>query len=270
MNLEVLLSTMYQTNLGFLDAMFVNNKIEDILVLIINQTTEDKILKSDKPNIRVINVFDKGSPSSRNLAIDNAIGDVCLFADDDIEYLPELKQKVLETYALCPKADILTFEAVDADNKRYMSYPDHEIHTKKSLFKVNNIGISFRRSSIQSTKIRYNPYFGVGAKFPGNTEYLFLRKAFDHNKILKHKNIFLSKHCAISSGKQMGSDNGITARSALRYRLYGWLSVPWLLKYVIFMVKYKYIQPSQFFDKFKVGMKAILDYRQLVKEGKMV
>ena len=58
--LEVLISTMNRNSLEFLDAMFIHNDKSEFQILIVNQTQEGKVLKSDQFNIRVINSFEKG------------------------------------------------------------------------------------------------------------------------------------------------------------------------------------------------------------------
>ena len=80
-SLEILLSTMQRTSLSFLSEMFPENNFLDYNILIVNQTSRDKILTSNYTNIRVINSFKKGLPQSRNLAIENAEKEICLIAD---------------------------------------------------------------------------------------------------------------------------------------------------------------------------------------------
>ena len=91
---EILISTMFREDLNFLNPIFSMNDMDDFNIIIVNQTDEDKILFSDRPNIKVINSFERGSPASRNLAIRNATADVCLMADDDIVYQPHLKHQI--------------------------------------------------------------------------------------------------------------------------------------------------------------------------------
>ena len=270
LKLEILLSTMGKESLDFLETMFKHVDIKSVSVLIINQTTKDKHLESNVENIRVINSYEKGSPISRNLAINNAMGDICLMADDDIEYLPHFFEDVLKAYKANDKADVITFEALNKDEKKYMNYPKKGVHNNESLFQVNNIGISFRRSSIHEKRVLYSPYFGVGALFPGCTEYVFLRNAKAKKLDLFHIDKPLSIHRNISSGLKQGSDNAIFARTALRYRYFKWFSVPWLVNYIRFILTRGYITRYELRHKFFVGLKAIKTYRKLEKEGKMI
>ena len=257
---------MNRDNLDFLEAMFVNNSIDDFKILIINQTTNDKLLKSEHKNISIINSFKTGTSISRNLAIKEATGDICLIADDDISYLPDLKEKILTAYSENIKADIITFEAVDENDNRYFKYSDEGQH-KDMEFRVNNIGISFLRKPVQQTNTLYNLHFGLRTTFSGCEEFPFMKNAWDNGLELYHKEVFIAKHPHLSSGKMQGSNNNVAARTALRYRYYRWMSIPWLIKYLLTMIRLKYIKPKDIFYKFNVGLKAIKQYRVLESKG---
>ena len=73
-DIEFLISTMNRSDFRFLDKIFLHFDLNEIHILIINQTTKDNILKSKKDNIRVFNVYEKGLSRSRNLAIKQAKG----------------------------------------------------------------------------------------------------------------------------------------------------------------------------------------------------
>lgn len=269
MEFEILLSTVNKTNLDFLHPMFVNISLNEVNVLIVNQTSEGHELESRLPNVRVINSYEKGSPLSRNLAIKNAKGRICLFADDDIIYHHDFKTTILSAYKKYPDKDVITFEAVDKDNVRYMQYHHQGPYTSNKVFYVNTIIISFKREPIQLTGTLFNPYFGVGSLFAGSTEYFFMRNAFDNNLKLYHINTFIVKHEGISSGKQQGSDDAVFSKTARHYYILGNKAYLWLAKYVLFLIREKFINPSHAFKKFKIGISAIKTYKQLVRDGKI-
>src|SRR5690606_26692020 len=107
-------------------------------------------------NIRVINSFEKGLSKSRNLALDNAIGDICLLADDDVVYLQDFQKVVLESYATLKNADVVTFKTLTTENKPYYDYPK-DISMLGSFSKyVLSIEISFKRNSVLESGNRFN------------------------------------------------------------------------------------------------------------------
>ena len=91
---EILISTQSQTSLDFLVPMFKNQNYKDFNLLIVNQNFGSVDLVSEYKNIRVFNSPEKGLAKSRNIAIKNALGTVCLFADDDVVYEKDFKEKV--------------------------------------------------------------------------------------------------------------------------------------------------------------------------------
>jgi len=269
MTFQILISTMFRENLNFLHPIFANNTFEDFNVIVVNQTTEDKILTSKFKNVTVINSFERGSPASRNLAIRNATADVCVMSDDDIVYKPNLKQIIENAYAENSKADMISFEAIDEDNKPYTNYYPEGPHNKKTLKKIYTWVISFNRARFKAHQVYFNHYFGVGSVFKGETEYVFLRDAFDKGLKMIHKSITIVKHPNYSSGKQMGSDNALFAKTALRQRFLGNLSYIWLVKYTIYMWKDGYITCNEMPRKFKIGLQGIRTYKKLKSSGKI-
>ncbi|MFK7781003.1 glycosyltransferase family A protein, partial [Psychroserpens sp.] len=145
LRIEILISTMFKQDLAFLEPMFIHNNIDDFDLIIVNQTVKDKLLVSDKKNIKVINSFERGSPASRNLAIKNATKDICLMADDDIVYNDNLKNNILEAYKEHPNAAMISFEAVDESGKLYTNYHPQGKHNNKSLKKIYTWVITFNR-----------------------------------------------------------------------------------------------------------------------------
>lgn len=258
---------MFRTDLAFLNQMFQNNDISKFNLIIVNQTTEDKILISNQPNVKVINSKERGSPSSRNTAIQNALSDICLMSDDDICYEPNLYEKINYAYDQFPYADMISFEAIDENGQPYTNYPPSGRHNKKSLKKIYTWVISFRREKFSKKNILFNHYFGVGSTFKGETEYVFLRNAYDKGLEMIHEKSIIVSHPNDNSGKRMGSNEGVEARSALHYRFVGFLSYVWLIKYLFFLIRHNYIDYSEVCYKFSIGIKAIKTYKNLEKDG---
>ena len=81
-DIEILISTMNQTNFDFLERMFLLSDYHKFNLLIINQTSTDKILISNIECIKVFNVFESGLSKSRNLALNNATKKLLVFTND--------------------------------------------------------------------------------------------------------------------------------------------------------------------------------------------
>lgn len=268
-SVEILVATTYRSSLDFLWTMFAHNNPVDFNILIVNQTTPNKLLISEFEHIKVINSFEFGVPKSRNLAISRATSDICLMADDDIVYQPNLKSILVEAYLTHPDAAMISFEAIDENRQKYADYPPAGRHTKASLRKIYTWVISFKRDTYLKNMIFYNRHFGFGASFKGQEEYVFLRNAFDKGLKMVHIKATIVSHPYANSGKLMGSDEALFARSAEACRFYGNFSYLWLLKYVFFIYRHNYIAFAQIPDKFKMGLQGISKYKSLCKSGEI-
>lgn len=269
LRIEILISTMFREDLSFLNAIFSENNIEDFNIIIVNQTTDDKFLESDNPKIKVINSLERGSPASRNLAIQSSTKDICLMSDDDIVYKPNLYNTIVEAYKTYPNSAMISFEAIDEQGELYTNYYAEGIHNRKSLRKIYTWVITFNRQLFKDNSIYFNHYFGVGSVFKGATEYVFLRNALDKGLLMRHISKVIVMHPNDSSGRRMGSDDAIKARAAMAQRFHGNLSYIWLLKYLLFSLKAGHIKFKEFLMKWKIGVEGINTYKHLESRGEI-
>ncbi|CEP47881.1 Glycosyl transferase family 2 [[Clostridium] sordellii] len=89
-NLEVLVSTMNQKDYSLIKKMNIQTDALFINQCDLNQYEE---LKKYEKNIRIISNTERGLSKSRNQALLNAKGDICLIADDDIKYVDGYEKK---------------------------------------------------------------------------------------------------------------------------------------------------------------------------------
>lgn len=272
--LEVLISTMNKKSFEFLDEMFQKVNTQNIHLLIINQTTDgNELNKNDIVgyNINnVINTNEKGLAKSRNLAIENAKETICLIADDDVKYFPSLDDKIFSAFKKYPEADIITFQLVDEFGCYFKSYQDITVHNKKTIRTVNSVVIAFRKENILESKVRFNEIFGLGGEFETADEYIFLRDALKANLKVCFESVVILEHPYESSGRPAGSNRLVYARSALFYKYFGFLAYLKLCRYIYLVHKAKMIRTNEILDKFKVGLKGIRKYRELLKQRKEV
>lgn len=270
MQFEILLATMFRTDLNFLKPILQHNLQENLSILIINQTDEDKLLHTNFANIRVINSFDRGTSASRNLAIKNAKGEICLFADDDTIFKPNIKQTILKEFTKHPEAYMLTFEAVNSENLPHLNYCKEGLHDKETLKTIHMIVMAVRPAILKKQEVWFHKYFSLGGKFSGGTEYVFLRNAYAHNLISYHKKISIVEHHEESSGKFVASNRAVHTRAAAKNHFSNnFIAHLWVIKYLFFLWRKDYISLKEIPEKWKFGKKGIKDYNDLLKLGKV-
>ena len=98
MTIEVLISCMHQKDWSIIERSHIQTD-----VLIVNQCDRDEQevyrftnAKGEECHARMIHTTERGLSRSRNMALKNATGDVCLFCDDD-EVLVDGYENIIRT-----------------------------------------------------------------------------------------------------------------------------------------------------------------------------
>ncbi|WHY86074.1 glycosyltransferase family A protein [Neobacillus novalis] len=172
MEIEVLVSTMNQQSLELTKKMNLNNN-----VLIINQC--DKVdfnqRQSDNSSIRMLTYKERGLSNSRNRAVENAAGDICVLADDDVIYDNDYREKIQGAYDLHKDADIIAFQVIRTGSTRLKKFRNYtSVENYVSCMKISSVEITFKRESILKSGIKFNSLFGAGSHFYLGEESIFL------------------------------------------------------------------------------------------------
>ena len=264
-DLEILISTTNRNTLDFLIPMFPFGHFSDFSILIINQTSNDKILVSDFPSVRIINSFEKGLSKSRNSAIQNANKKIGLFADDDVIYTKGFDKQIIDAFNALDAA-VITFN----HQRLGLDHPQNAIttpyfHDFKTIWDVCSIEIAVKTEEIRNAKIGFNEQFGLGSYFETAEELLFMRSVLQHKIKASYFPAVIVSHALLSSGEEQGSDKLVFARAALSYHLYKQLAYFWLPKYLFFLYRHQLMSKNEILKKMKAGFSGIKKYVELNK-----
>lgn len=181
MKLEVLMSAMHQTDfsLGYKSHVHCD-------LLIINQCDKndyDEIIV-DGFRWRMISSTERGSSKSRNMALQNAVGDICLLCDDDEEYSDGYVGNILNAFKTIPDACAIVFNVKRINTRAKKRYYHISTVREAPAYRGYQSGmVAFRREVVMGAGIKFNELFGSGAKWGGGDESLFQRDI--RNKGLK-------------------------------------------------------------------------------------
>lgn len=178
MNLEVLISCMNQQDMKIAGRTGIRT-----CALIINQCPQAEYSddassntcyaqNSSCGNIRMLNTNTRGLSKSRNLAIQHAVGDVCLICDDDEQLDSTYEKIILKAYEALPDADIICFRI---SNQPSRLKQETQRLTKWTAMRIASWQITFRRESILKSGIRFDEDMGAGTGNGGGEEVKFLR-----------------------------------------------------------------------------------------------
>lgn len=157
--IEILMSVMNQT-----DMSVAKNSNADADILVINQCErngyDEEIYNGH--TIRMISTTERGLSRSRNMAIKNAIGDICIFCDDDVVYNDGYKAAVIKAFEEKKEADIIAFN-VEHTNARHKRKINKSFKKASVLHTYGSCCLAFKRKSILSKAIFFGVIWGAGS-----------------------------------------------------------------------------------------------------------
>lgn len=176
--IEVLIPTYEDRINGLIDRLPA--PIPGVAFLITHQTPSRRVYRVEslraREDVRVMKFVDIGSSRNRNHCLRFAIGRFCLWADDDIEFLPGWNEALAQGFADKPEATFLTFAllGVDGELKRHFSKIATR-HTVRSAFRVETSEIAFELDRVRALQVGFNEHLGIGTKVGLGEENVFLR-----------------------------------------------------------------------------------------------
>lgn len=148
-------------------------------VVVVNQCDTNSVIEYDFTNIKgnvchvkFINTTERGLSRSRNMAIANAWGDICMLCDNDERFEDNYSEIIENAYVNYPETALATFnfkyqgKLRTATNKiKRMSIID--------ILKTSSIQISFRRDVLIKKSIMFDEKMGSGTGNGGGEEIKF-------------------------------------------------------------------------------------------------
>lgn len=207
-------------------------------ILIINQTDNNNCFVDSDSNVKMLNTCTIGTSISRNLALENATGDICIFADDDIKYVPDYERILLDSFLEYPDADIITFQIKTPDGSLFKNnyMTSRRWHNQRTVLKCASIEIAFRRESVLNADLKLDLEFGLGSRYRIHDDVIFLSDALKKGLKILYLPIPIVIHPKESSGT-MYNDFLITSKGAAFGRMYGEY-IGYLIDVVYSMKKY--------------------------------
>ena len=181
MELQVLVSTMHQTDHALIEKMKIKSN-----AIIINQCEKNEFeeFEYNGHKIKFLSFAERGVGLSRNNALMRATDDICLFADDDVAYVDNYADIIVQEFLHNPKADIIIFNVLSTNSSReeYINKNNKRLRLFNCL-KYGTVRIAVKTNSIRIANVSFSLLFGGGAKYSAGEDSLFLADCL--NKGLK-------------------------------------------------------------------------------------
>lgn len=185
----------------------------------------DKGTAPKRTDVRVVRLESRGVTASRNAAIREAAGEVLVFGEEDVTWLPGGIAEVLETFDDNPRLAVLLGRAQDetgAPRKRYPAI--RERATVWNSGRVGTIELAVRTDAVRRAGVLFDENFGAGTDNFLGDEYIFVADANRAQLKCEYFPITFSQHPKESSGTRFGTDADARARSRVFDRVFGWFA----------------------------------------------
>lgn len=175
MTFNLLISCMHQKDHGIIERSNVQSD-----VVVVNQCDQDSIEEFDFTNKKgrtchamFINTTERGLSKSRNMALRNAWGDICLICDDDEVLDDDCEVRILNAYLENPSAGLIAFALIRKDNGK--KYPQEKGKLGfRQILKTSSLQITFSREQILKHGILFDEKMGSGTGNGGGEENMFM------------------------------------------------------------------------------------------------
>jgi glycosyltransferase involved in cell wall biosynthesis len=173
MKVEVLVSTMHQKNCDFLKSMNISTN-----AIVINQTNfeNSEQIALGENTVKFISNNESGIAKSRNKALENSSADICILADDDMQFSDNYEETVIDVFNK-HNADIIIFNLIDNENDLIR---ENETVKKINIFNYMNYGaarIAFKSNVIKDNGLSFKEAFNNNPLPACGEDTLFLRDA---------------------------------------------------------------------------------------------
>lgn len=169
MQVETLIAAVGKPDCAFLDDMRIQTD-----AVVIDQCGEESTAVLDRNGHSVVFCCTRktGVGPSRNQALARAMGDILLFADEDLVYVDGYAELLQAAFAARPQADVIVFNIRSKRPRRSIRRP-----SRVRWFNYMRYGaarIAARRASVERAGLRFSGEFGGGGRYGSGEDTIFL------------------------------------------------------------------------------------------------
>lgn len=172
MKVQVLVATMNQDkgDYSLLEKMNIQTD-----AIVCNQCDRNEFVEFEwnGHTIRWLSFAERGVGLNRNNALMRAIGDIVLFADDDMVYVDGYADRVAKAFEQVSNADVIVFNLIEKIPTRYV-IPKMCNVNKLNYLRYGTARVAIRLSTIKINGIYFNQCFGGGTEHSHGEDNLFL------------------------------------------------------------------------------------------------
>ena len=173
MTVQVLVATMHQKDHSILNKMNIQTD-----AIVANQCDFDQIerFRYNEKDIQFLSFKERGVGLNRNNALIRASADICVLADEDMQFIDKYETIVSNAFDENKDADVLIFDFV---GEEYQEGRAIEKITQINYMRYGAARIAFRREKVSLSGVFFNQNFGGGAKYSCGEDTIFLHDCIE-------------------------------------------------------------------------------------------
>lgn len=184
---------------------------------------------SSRKDVTVLRADSIGLSNNRNNLLENATGDAFLIADDDLRYTSAQLVDVIRTFDENPDVEYASFMFTGTDAKVYPSHSCPLWPIPKN-YSQTSFEVAIRNNP-RTARLRYNPFFGLGAPvLRSGEDELLLLSAIRLGLNCRFFPIIITHHEGLTTGNRKITDNGVLKASGavitVQYPFTAFLRIP--------------------------------------------
>ncbi len=259
---------MNRENLDFLYKMFPHHNVKSLDIIVVNQTTKDRLLVSEIESIKIINSFDKGLSKSRNFALQTSTTNWCLIADDDLVYLAGFEHHINKGIQKYETSGVIVFQAERHKNELLRNYPQKSTKQLSEFERFNVCSVEMLVHKKLINEILFNEIFGLGsAIFNSGEEQIFMHNVYKKLKlpISFYKKVIV-QHPYLSTGKAYHKKGRYFTKGGIYAKLYPRLYIKWIVFQLFFDVKQGHLKLNEVFNSYKEALLGVQKLKNITNE----
>jgi glycosyltransferase involved in cell wall biosynthesis len=258
MKIELLVSALNKEPAELLSKMNI-----DADALLINQCDREGSFSFNKDEhvYRIIESKERGVGKSRNLAIENAKGDIVLFSDDDIVYSDKLSEIIAHEFTEHPEADGIFFNVKVCEERKTYENTEFGKVNYRCVGRYPAYSFAIRLEKLLESGITFSEHFGGGAEYSCGEDSLFFMDLCKNHVNLYKSDTFIGEEIPRPSTWFKGyNEKYFFDRGVLYHVLYGAMALPLGIRYI-------FKNRNKMCDTVK-PLKALMLLKKGIKEGK--
>lgn len=238
MKLSVLICTF---NEGILSVPnILKKKRDDVDYIVSFQYSDEKFLSEipeslNRSDVKVVPLSGRGVCRNRNHALSLADSDIALIADDDVRYLDDTFDLILNTFEVNKNVDLAFFKIKTPEGEpEYKEYPSRMTpYTRWKGYAPCSIEIAFRVDQVKKNHLWFDERFGLGSeKLAGGEEPIFVDACLKKGLKACFFPEYIVEHPYLSTGRNKAfAQSEVMTMGALCHHFKGDLAFLAMIKY---------------------------------------